>query len=286
VQNAADPTRWEPQAGAMLTAAQVDELLAGRLYVNVHSTAYPAGEIRGQLVPDTVDVVFSPMSGDQVVPPVTNTASGVAAATLDSVTGFASVHANVTGIDDATEAHVHKAAAGANNATALLTLAKDSVTPTHWSVEQQATTEADRTDFAANGWYVDAHTPASPGGALRGQISAGGVPPAAPTLSQLQASIFTPRCSGCHSGVGGALPGSMNLTSATATHTALVGVASQEQPAVLRVAAGNATGSYVVQKLEGAPTITGDRMPQGGPFLDQATIDQVKAWINAGASNN
>src|SRR5262249_23130472 len=30
---------------------------------------------------------------------------------------------------------------------------------------------------------------------------------AAPTLAQLQASIFTPRCSGCHSGGGSSLPG-------------------------------------------------------------------------------
>jgi hypothetical protein len=27
-------------------------------------------------------------------------------------------------------------------------------------------------------------------------------------------------------------------------------------------------------------------MPFGGPYLDQATIDQVKAWISAGAQNN
>jgi len=26
-------------------------------------------------------------------------------------------------------------------------------------------------------------------------------------------------------------------------------------------------------------------MPLGGPFLDQATIDGVKAWIDAGAQN-
>jgi len=63
-------------------------------------------------------------------------------------------------------------------------------------------------------------------------------------------------------------------------------VASVEQPALKRVAARDAANSYVVQKLEGAATITGSRMPLGGPFLDQATIDQVKAWINAGAQNN
>ena len=66
----------------------------------------------------------------------------------------------------------------------------------------------------------------------------------------------------------------------------IVGVASVEQPALKRVAAGDAANSYVVQKLEGAATITGSRMPLGGPFLSQTTIDQVKAWIAAGAQNN
>jgi len=41
----------------------------------------------------------------------------------------------------------------------------------------------------------------------------------------------------------------------------------------------------LIHKLEGAPGITGSRMPLGGPFLDQATIDGVKAWIDAGAQN-
>lgn len=35
---------------AMLTPEQVDTLLAGNYYVNVHTTTYPAGEIRGQMV--------------------------------------------------------------------------------------------------------------------------------------------------------------------------------------------------------------------------------------------
>jgi uncharacterized protein (TIGR03118 family) len=111
---------------------------------------------------------------------------------------------------------------------------------------------------------------------------------AAATLSQLQAAVFTPICSACHNGSNppnGALPGSQNLTAGN-SYAALVNVASQEQPALLRVKPGDPANSYLIQKLEGAATISGQRMPLGGPFPDQATIDQIKSWIAAGAPNN
>jgi mono/diheme cytochrome c family protein len=103
-----------------------------------------------------------------------------------------------------------------------------------------------------------------------------------PTLAQLQASVFSPRCSGCHTGGGSSLPASMDLTSASATHASLVNVNSV-QTGMPRVAPGNPNGSYVIHKLEGTQTV-GQRMPAGGPFLDQATIDQIRAWIQAGAA--
>ena len=36
---------------ARLTAAQANELLDGKLYVNIHTATYPDGEIRGQVLP-------------------------------------------------------------------------------------------------------------------------------------------------------------------------------------------------------------------------------------------
>ena len=103
------------------------------------------------------------------------------------------------------------------------------------------------------------------------------------TLAQLQANIFTPKCSGCHTGIGATLPGVMNLTTAAATHAALVNVTSIDEPAFKRVLPGDPNNSYIIHKLEGTQ-IVGARMPFGGPFLDQATIDQVRAWIQAGAA--
>jgi hypothetical protein len=104
------------------------------------------------------------------------------------------------------------------------------------------------------------------------------------TLPSIQTNVFTPRCAGCHSGVGANLPGVLNLTSAAASHAALVGVASREVPTLQRVAAGNPNDSYLVRKLEGGPNIIANRMPLGGPFLPQTTIDQIRLWIANGAA--
>ena len=108
------------------------------------------------------------------------------------------------------------------------------------------------------------------------------------TLTQLQAQVFTPLCSGCHNGsqpAGGPLPGSQNLT-AGHTFSSIVGVASLEQPGLMRVKPGDPDNSYLVHKVEGAAGITGAQMPFGGPPLSQDTIDQIRSWIASGAPNN
>lgn len=120
------------------------------------------------------------------------------------------------------------------------------------------------------------------------QVTVANAAPAAATLSELQTLVFTPMCSSCHDGSnppGGALPGSQDLR-AGHSYASLVNVASLERPALMRVQPGNSANSYVIHKLEGAASIAGARMPLGGPFLDAATMDKVRSWIDSGAPNN
>jgi hypothetical protein len=126
---------------------------------------------------------------------------------------------------------------------------------------------------AGNGNGLDANgNPLTPGG--------GGNTPLAPEFQSIQANVFTPICTRCH--IGASAPEGLQLD-ADHSYALLVGVASAEQPSVLRVEAGDPDSSYIIRKLEGVSTISGGRMPLGGPYLDQATIDVIKQWITNGA---
>jgi hypothetical protein len=79
-------------------------------------------------------------------------------------------------------------------------------------------------------------------------------------------------CNSCHGGSGGLIVSSV----------AQLLRGGDNGPSVIP---GKADSSTLVRKL--APgTPFGDRMPQGGPYLPDSTIQTIKLWINQGAKNN
>jgi len=378
-QDMVDADHWSV-SDAQLDDAGLAAYLAGQLYVNLHTPANPGGEIRGQIAPPPVEVLFTTLSGGEEVPPVVTAASGIAASTVDRRTGTVTLHLNATGAVDATASHIHTGPTG-ENGPVLIPLEQDLMDVGHWSVSGAQLDVAGLGDYRAGGLYVNLHTPANPGGEIRGQVMppdaadfdnqaptvdltspganvSGNVTLAADatddegieevrflvdgvlissdasapysidwdtttvanaavtltaeaedlagnigvsadvvvtvqnatpvTLSQIQAQVFTPICSICHSGpTSNVLPSGMNLTSAANSHAALVDVASlQVMGSIDRVEPGDPDNSYLIRKLEGSPGIDFARMPQGGPFLDQPTIDMIRQWISDGALNN
>ena len=86
--------------------------------------------------------------------------------------------------------------------------------------------------------------------------------------------------SSCHGGGAGGL-----TLDGMDDYATLVGVESTASAGNILVVAGDANGSYLIEKMEDASGITGDFMPPSG-VLDQATIDQVRSWIDSGAADN
>ncbi|HYC53480.1 MAG TPA: hypothetical protein VEL28_00875 [Candidatus Binatia bacterium] len=124
-----------------------------------------------------------------------------------------------------------------------------------------------------------------------------GAPPAAPTttvsttsttlgdfadLSEVQAQIFTPSCgfSGCHNTA--TRQGNLDLSSASVSHTQLVGVVS-ECAGKIRVVAGDPDASYLLHKVGDGPEPCGTLMPQLLPPLTPAQIELLRSWIRGGA---
>ena len=105
------------------------------------------------------------------------------------------------------------------------------------------------------------------------------------TFTQIQTQIFTPICAkaGCHA--AGSSPSGLVLE-AGQSYGNLVNHPAAENSTLDRVEPGNPDRSYIILKLRGDPSITGERMPFGGPYLSSEQIEGIAAWIRAGAPNN
>ena len=154
-----------------LTAGLLEDLLNGEWYLNVHTPANPSGEVRGQIVPDTTVVVTFGLSGSQEIPQVTTEASGGGYALFDTTDNGVTLAVATSGVEDATMAHIHTGFAGVNGGV-LVALTQDTGDANLWvSGGEINLDEATAELLLSGGHYVNVHTPANPGGELRGQIT-------------------------------------------------------------------------------------------------------------------
>ena len=132
--------------------------------------------------------------------------------------------------------------------------------------------------------------------ALFGLLLATGCPSEAPSTGDptpdwgFVSATLAANCAPCHTsdpGYPSADP-MMELGDADAAYDVLVDHPAAETGGALdRVDPGDSENSYIIHKLRGTHSEvggSGERMPQGGPYLDDATIDAIAGWIDAGAS--
>ncbi len=122
----------------------------------------------------------------------------------------------------------------------------------------------------------------------------GPTPDLAPTLSSIQAQIFTNSdssgrraCASCHTDAGRTPSAGLNLRDGVA-FASLVGRPSARKAGAIFVVPGDPDASYLIQKLEaGRSDIVGSRMPLGGPpYLTDGQLLVLRRWIALGAKND
>jgi len=148
-----------------LNATQEADLLAGKIYVNVHSATFPGGEIRGQIA-TLNQVIFALSANSQNEVPVNNsTATGSIYTVYNKTTKSLAYTINFNGVVP-TAMHFHKAAIGANGGVQI-GIDGPFTTGMKGAVVLNAAQEV---DLLANQWYYNLHSAAFPGGEIRGQL--------------------------------------------------------------------------------------------------------------------
>jgi hypothetical protein len=155
-----------------LTDAQISDFVNANYYVNFHTPAFPGGIIRGQIETNSPvggAIVRFPLEGGQEAPPVASEHSGKCTAVLGA--GQKSLVLDCQhDVDDATAAHIHMAEPGV--AGPVIFDLVDPASPIQVEVDlTDPENEVVLDALQAGTAYVNVHTPANPGGEIRGQIA-------------------------------------------------------------------------------------------------------------------
>jgi CHRD domain-containing protein/exosortase sorting signal-containing protein/prealbumin domain-containing protein len=151
-----------------MTPADIADLIAGDLYLNIHTAGRPSGEIRGQILSRTVDLVAFTADGAQAVPPNDSLATATCTADLDGPATSLAISCTHT-LAAADAAHVHEAPFGSNGP--VVYTFGSAASPLNANMPMTPRLVA---DFAATFLYLDLHTPGgteeNPSDEIRGQI--------------------------------------------------------------------------------------------------------------------
>jgi hypothetical protein len=173
--NATDATRFSaPEVGlngslnGVLDETQIAAFERGEMYLNMHSAANAAGEVRGQILPDGLTLVRAPMDSAHEVPAPVGAAgsSGLTLLVVDRASGHAQGFGRVGGFT-ATAFHIHSGAAGATGPV-VIEFAADATEVGKFNLPDGVF--LDPTTLADSGFYANSHSATNKTGEVRGQI--------------------------------------------------------------------------------------------------------------------
>jgi plastocyanin len=148
------------------------------IYINIHSSLYQAGELRGQLAPASDAYFGANLMGVYQSPAVTTSAYGSVVAQLNG--DLLTISGSFSGLESDLDTsiiggvHLHVALAGSNGQVVFplrTTLASDLRSGTFNAAQNiYSLTPEQILILGARGFYVNLHTKDHSGGALRGQL--------------------------------------------------------------------------------------------------------------------
>ncbi|MBI2417935.1 MAG: CHRD domain-containing protein [Ignavibacteriales bacterium] len=145
----------------------IAKLIKGQVYVNVHSSSFTGGEIRGQLMVAKGIAHTADLTGSQEVPSNSSTARGTGYLILDSTGLTTNYRVTIAGLSSAYSAsHIHIGAAGVSGGVVKATPFSDSTAEGSWTGQ----TNQNLVDLVKNKLYFNVHTANFPSGEIRGQI--------------------------------------------------------------------------------------------------------------------
>lgn len=136
-------------------------------YLNMHSDAYPDGELRGQIVEEMVKVFSFKLDSLQTDSPRTSAQTGKGNVALNLNTKQAELFVTTQDVEDATKANALNRESENNIATLLLN--QDAENPQHFSLQAQLSDE-EASSLIAQKWRLTVNSSEFPDGAVAGQI--------------------------------------------------------------------------------------------------------------------
>jgi CHRD domain len=263
------PPTWEGQLGP-LSASDAVTLLKQGMYLTVTSSAFPNGEIRGQIQPTKKSNFSATIGAAQVVPPTASAAAGTSSTRLNEPDGVLVYEVTATGITNGSTATARLGAPG-QNGPLLFTLFGASG---RWCGVSPFLSASDVAAVKAGGVYYQVESAAYPGGEIRGQLvpalavfscvldGAQAVPPAASSATGCGWLELDPIASSLSFEVG--VTGLSGPVTGAHFHA---GVAGDAGPVVAAVTGGPAlwTGAVSLGSAEV------DALYRGGLYFDVAT---------------
>jgi hypothetical protein len=274
---------WTVPAGTVLAAADLTALINGGLYVNIHTVNNGGGEIRGQIIFPTASITTA-LNGAEEVPAVATTATGTGNMTVNLGTGAISGSVTFTGLSsNATLAHIHSGAAGANGGVVFALAGGAGGTSGTWTIPAGTVLTAESLNsLITDGLYLNIHSANNGGGEIRGQIR--------------YRIAFTPPLTGSQEipPVTPAGTGTANLSINPATGdvsgtVSFSGMTSNATLAHIHAGAAGTNGGVVIGLTGGAGGTSGTWTVPAGSVLTTDQLNVLKAgglYLNIHTVNN